>query len=53
MDVLGEQGELVMTDAALRPLQQLWLVSRADTIYAGTNEIQMNLMAERALGMPR
>ncbi|MDL5038135.1 acyl-CoA dehydrogenase family protein [Comamonas resistens] len=53
MDVLGEQGELLMTDAALRPLQQLWLVSRADTIYAGTNEIQMNLMAERALGMPR
>ena len=53
MDVLGEQGELALSDPALRPLQQLWLVSRADTIYAGTNEIQMNLMAERALGMPR
>ncbi|MEX8195178.1 acyl-CoA dehydrogenase family protein [Comamonas guangdongensis] len=53
MDVLGEQGELALDDPALRPLQQLWLVSRADTIYAGTNEIQMNLMAERALGMPR
>ena len=53
MEVLGEQADLVMTDPALRPLQQLWLVSRADTIYAGTNEIQMNLMAERALGMPR
>ncbi|GAB2467130.1 acyl-CoA dehydrogenase family protein [Comamonas humi] len=53
MDVLGEQGELALSDPDLRPLQQLWLVSRADTIYAGTNEIQMNLMAERALGMPR
>lgn len=53
MDVLGEQGELVLKDPALAALQQLWLVSRADTIYAGTNEIQMNLMAERALGMPR
>ena len=53
MDVLGEEGELALNDPALRPLQQLWLVSRADTIYAGTNEIQMNLMAERALGMPR
>ena len=53
MDVLGEQGELALSDPTLRPLQQLWLVSRADTIYAGTNEIQMNLMAERALGMPR
>lgn len=53
MDVLGEQGELVMNDPALAALQQLWLVSRADTIYAGTNEIQMNLMAERSLGLPR
>ena len=53
MEVLGEQGELALDDPELRPLQQLWLVSRADTIYAGTNEIQMNLMAERALGMPR
>ncbi len=53
MDVLGEQGELVLKEPALAALQQLWLVSRADTIYAGTNEIQMNLMAERALGMPR
>lgn len=53
MDVLGEQGELVLKESALAALQQLWLVSRADTIYAGTNEIQLNLMAERALGMPR
>lgn len=53
MDVLGEQGERVLKESALAALQQLWLVSRADTIYAGTNEIQMNLMAERALGMPR
>lgn len=53
MDVLGEQGELALSDPALAPLQQLWLVSRADTIYAGTNEIQLNLMAERSLGLPR
>lgn len=53
MEVLGEQGELMLEDPALRPLQQLWLESRSDTIYAGTNEIQMNLMAERGLGMPR
>ena len=53
MDVLGEQGELVLKEPALAALQQLWLVSRADTIYAGTNEIQLNLMAERALSMPR
>lgn len=53
MDVLGSAGELVCSDDDTAKLQQLWLVSRADTIYAGTNEIQMNLMAERSLGMPR
>ncbi|MGH8539787.1 MAG: acyl-CoA dehydrogenase family protein, partial [Stenotrophobium sp.] len=40
-------------DPAIRPLQQLFFFSRADTIYAGTNEIQLNLIAERGLGMPR
>lgn len=53
MDVLGAEGALAHSDGDLAALQQLWLVSRADTIYAGTNEIQMNLMAERSLGMPR
>jgi len=31
----------------------MFLFSRADTIYAGTNQIQRNLIAERALGMPK
>jgi alkylation response protein AidB-like acyl-CoA dehydrogenase len=34
-------------------LQGVSLFSRADTIYAGTNEIQLNIMAERGLGMPK
>lgn len=53
MDVLGPAGNLIDGDAAVTRLQELWLASRADTIYAGTNEIQLNLIAERALGMPR
>lgn len=54
IDVLGAAGDVVRADDAARTrLQQVWLSSRADTIYAGTNEIQLNLMAERALGMPR
>ncbi|TAL73676.1 MAG: acyl-CoA dehydrogenase [Rhodanobacter sp.] len=53
-DVLGRAGDVVRADDAARTrLQQVWLSSRADTIYAGTNEIQLNLIAERALGMPR
>ncbi|HEX4895603.1 MAG TPA: acyl-CoA dehydrogenase family protein [Solimonas sp.] len=53
MDVLGPEGDAVSDDPAIRPLQQLFFFSRADTIYAGTNEIQLNLIAERGLGMPR
>lgn len=34
-------------------LISLWLTSKADTIYAGTNEIQLNLIAQRTLGLPR
>lgn len=51
MDILGPDGE--SADEAVRALQQLFFFSRADTIYGGTNEIQLNLIAERGLGMPR
>jgi acyl-CoA dehydrogenase len=53
MDVLGVEGDVVDADPLRESLQQLWLSGLADTIYAGTNEIQLNVMAERALGMPR
>ncbi|MDN0073874.1 acyl-CoA dehydrogenase family protein [Crenobacter sp. SG2303] len=50
-DVLGPDGDVI--DGELNRLQQVYLFSRSDTIYAGTNEIQLNLIAERALGLPR
>jgi alkylation response protein AidB-like acyl-CoA dehydrogenase len=54
MDVLGQAGEV--TDNARYEwdmLPNLFLFSRSDTIYGGTNQIQRNLISERALGMPR
>lgn len=54
MDVLGAEAQLLDGDGyQLSRLQGLFLYSRADTIYGGTNQIQRNLIAERALGMPR
>ena len=54
LDVLGVDGDVRSADDPVRTrLQQVALYSRADTIYAGTNEIQLNLIAERALGMPK
>jgi alkylation response protein AidB-like acyl-CoA dehydrogenase len=53
VDVLGAAGDIAGDDPLNAALQRLWLLSRADTIYAGSNEIQCNLMAERALKMPR
>ncbi|KHO64265.1 acyl-CoA dehydrogenase family protein [Pseudomonas flexibilis] len=54
MDVLGPQAEILDGGPyALSRLQSLFLFTRADTIYGGSNEIQRNIIAERALGMPR
>ncbi|ANI80028.1 MULTISPECIES: acyl-CoA dehydrogenase family protein [Sphingobium] len=54
MDVLGQSGEISdHADYEWDSLPNLFLFSRSDTIYGGTNQIQRNLIAERGLGLPR
>ena len=48
MDVLGPHAASTGGD-----LERLFLWTRCDTIYAGTNEIQRNIIGERGLGLPR
>jgi alkylation response protein AidB-like acyl-CoA dehydrogenase len=53
LDVLGPEAELAGESGEPTRLQRLFLFTRSDTIYGGSNEIQLNLIAERALGLPR
>jgi alkylation response protein AidB-like acyl-CoA dehydrogenase len=61
MDVLGAAATVcgeASADGGTGPydptaLQRLFLFSRADTIYGGSNQIQRNIIGERALGLPK
>ncbi|MFD7032456.1 acyl-CoA dehydrogenase family protein [Streptomyces sp. NPDC059917] len=48
LDLLGPDAEL-----ADGPWAEPWLFSLAGPIYAGTNEIQRDIIAERLLGLPK
>jgi alkylation response protein AidB-like acyl-CoA dehydrogenase len=52
MQVLGARSMITPPDD-FDQWQRLYLFSRADTIYGGSNEIQRNIIAERTLGLPR
>ncbi|MFD3944508.1 acyl-CoA dehydrogenase family protein [Streptomyces sp. NPDC058579] len=54
MDICGAAATVVAAEPyELDEWQRLFLFSRADTIYAGSSEIQRNLIAERVLGLPK
>jgi alkylation response protein AidB-like acyl-CoA dehydrogenase len=53
VDVLGPEA-MIAAGTPFEPTaaQRLFLYSRADTIYGGANQIQRNIIGERALGLP-
>ena len=57
MDVLGTDALLVASEGngeyELEDFHQIFMSSRAETIYAGASEIQRNIIGERVLGLPR
>jgi alkylation response protein AidB-like acyl-CoA dehydrogenase len=55
IDVLGAAGTVAAGpgEDELTPAQQLFLFTRSDTIYGGSNEVQRNVIAQRMLGLPR
>ena len=57
MRILGPRGEVEPETPALLDELGTWLdgflFAQSGPIYAGTNEIQRNIIAERVLGMPR
>jgi alkylation response protein AidB-like acyl-CoA dehydrogenase len=53
MDVAGASATQTGPGYDLSDTQRLFLATRADTIYGGSNEIQRNIIAERGLGLPR
>lgn len=53
MQIAGPDGLTAGPGYELTQWQRLFLFSRADTIYGGSDEVQRNILAERVLQLPR
>ena len=53
MDVLGTRGLCFDLADEHDDLPRLFLLSRAETIYGGSSQVQRNILGERVLGLPR
>ena len=53
MSVQGAAATTLDASGELDEVQRLFLFTRSDTIYGGSNEIQRDIIARRMLGLPR
>jgi alkylation response protein AidB-like acyl-CoA dehydrogenase len=52
VDVLGSEA-MVFEGEEMTLEQKLFLYTRSDTIYGGSNQVQRNILGERVLGLPK
>ncbi|MGD9796111.1 MAG: acyl-CoA dehydrogenase family protein [Acidimicrobiia bacterium] len=53
MQLIGIESMLTGPDYELDKFQRSFLVSRSETIYGGSDQIQHNIIGDRVLGLPR
>lgn len=52
VDVIGTEA-MVFEGEEMTLEQKLFLYTRSDTIYGGSNQVQRNILGERVLGLPK
>jgi alkylation response protein AidB-like acyl-CoA dehydrogenase len=52
-EILAEEATVVSDDYVPDPILRAFLLSRAETIYGGSSQIQRNIIGERVLGLPK
>ena len=52
-ELLAEEATVTGDGYELEPLPRAFLLSRAETIYGGSSQIQRNIIGERILGLPK